>query len=885
MATPEKYSHINFKPPNGVRREAEYGLKLRREYGRGGTAVGIARARDLSNGVAVSPSTVRRMKAFFDRHQSDESAPGFSRGDKEWPSNGLIANKLWGGSSGYSWAKKLVNQMNAADEKEGRSLRPFGSTQGLKPKIVVVHGPPCSGKAEYVAAHIGEGDVVFDFDSVMSAISGRPRYQPSETLISYCLDIRTLILKKAMRGSTKAWVTVTRVTDEMRSQLSDVPVEYVRMDASKEECLQRLEEDSARSQIAEELRKVIEEYFSEGEERRAVPTPGVERRFVGNFGSAERLDPELLRIEKRSDPETGKPRTYIVGYAARFHRDSLLMGDFIEQIDPEAFEIVKNRQDEDGKPLETRCLFNHDPNHLLGRFPTTMRMTVDEKGLKYECLLPESRTDLEELIARGDLKGSSFSFVVSPDGGEQWSYENGQSRRIVKKIKAVLDCGPVTYPAYGDASVAVAKRSYEAFCEQRDCGRGEGGKFGSGNKCQKDGEGGGDVKEKAKKALDDYEAKRKGGDDDDEMFHGAEVGSDFNIATLAATAIGSALGALGGTAGVFAGGAVGAFIGSKVDSARYRAKFDKAAKEMGVSQKSLDSFAKGVGAELALSYGKNGEIVGDTGINGMTMSIQKYDKSEVGPRLAGKMAFIKNPHDILGEKKGTESIGRLAQTMAREGKKLGVNHVAVALDASDKLSVKAFGRAGFDTSIKSDDGKQVTVFKSYKKSPSRRSYSDLVAFLAERRDNECGRDEGGRFGSGNECQKDGTGGKPKSKYMELNPPLSPGETDEAQEFVDDAREGQLSAGGKDGGKADDGSGVQTWSKGDTYPWTVKQVGTDKGYVQGTHPDGSKTEKYPFENGDTKEADRLLRDELKKKNEKRVSKVIEDTLKFLRERSQ
>jgi HK97 family phage prohead protease len=654
MATPEKYSHINFKPPNGVRREAEYGLKLRREYGRGGTAVGIARARDLSNGVAVSPSTVRRMKAFFDRHQSDESAPGFSRGDKEWPSNGLIANKLWGGSSGYSWAKKLVNQMNAADEKEGRSLRPFGSTQGLKPKIVVVHGPPCSGKAEYVAAHIGEGDVVFDFDSVMSAISGRPRYQPSETLISYCLDIRTLILKKAMRGSTKAWVTVTRVTDEMRSQLSDVPVEYVRMDASKEECLQRLEEDSARSQIAEELRKVIEEYFSEGEERRAVPTPGVERRFVGNFGSAERLDPELLRIEKRSDPETGKPRTYIVGYAARFHRDSLLMGDFIEQIDPEAFEIVKNRQDEDGKPLETRCLFNHDPNHLLGRFPTTMRMTVDEKGLKYECLLPESRTDLEELIARGDLKGSSFSFVVSPDGGEQWSYENGQSRRIVKKIKAVLDCGPVTYPAYGDASVAVAKRSYEQFA-----------------------------------------AERQGG--------------------------------------------------------------------------------------------------------------------------------VKPPSPV-----------------------------------------RVPGRA--------------------RPKPDRRSYSDLVAFLAERRDNECGRDEGGRFGSGNECQKDGTGGKPKSKYMELDPPLTPRQTKDAQEFVDDAREGQLSAGGKDGGKADDGSGVQTWSKGDTYPWTVKQVGTDKGYVQGTHPDGSKTEKYPFENGDTKEADRLLRDELKKKNEKRVAKAIEDTLKFLRERS-
>jgi phage head maturation protease len=95
-----------------------------------------------------------------------------------------------------------------------------------------------------------------------------------------------------------------------------------------------------------------------------------------------------------------------------------------------------------------------------------MRLTVDKKGLRYECLLPESRADLAESIERGDLRGSSFSFVVA-DGGEKWSYEDGRSIRLVTKIKSLLDCGPVTYPAYGDATVAVAKRSYEAYCESR----------------------------------------------------------------------------------------------------------------------------------------------------------------------------------------------------------------------------------------------------------------------------------------------------------------------------------------------------------------------------------------------------------------------------------
>ena len=490
MATPEKYSHIDFTPPAGVQKDAEYGLKLRREHGRGGTAVGIARARDLSNGSQVSPSTIRRMKAFFDRHQSDSSAPGFKRGDKEYPSNGLIANKLWGGSAGYSWASKVVGQMNSADESEDRGLRPHGSSMGLSPSVFVVHGPPSSKKAEYVADKMGDNDVVFDYQKIMWAMSGDRK---NDNLISYCTDIRSLIIDKAIRSPSveRTWVITTRIKDEMRAQLSDVHVSYVYIDTPKEECLREIEGLSNE----EELRKVIEDYFAEAESRYSPTALNVERRFLGNFAAEEKIDPELLRVERRADPTTGKPRTYLVGYAARFQTDSLLLGDFIERIDPAAFDLVEQRQDSEGRPLETRCLYNHDPNHLLGRFPTTMRLTVDKKGLRYECLLPESRADLAESIERGDLRGSSFSFVVA-DGGEKWTYENGRSIRLVTKIKSLLDCGPVTYPAYGDATVAVAKRSYEAFCESRDCGRDGDGKFGSGNKCQDD-----DSKDEGKKAF------------------------------------------------------------------------------------------------------------------------------------------------------------------------------------------------------------------------------------------------------------------------------------------------------------------------------------------------------------------------------------------------
>ena len=45
--------------------DAKKGLAWRREFGRGGTAIGIARARDIVNGKELPLETVKRMYSFF----------------------------------------------------------------------------------------------------------------------------------------------------------------------------------------------------------------------------------------------------------------------------------------------------------------------------------------------------------------------------------------------------------------------------------------------------------------------------------------------------------------------------------------------------------------------------------------------------------------------------------------------------------------------------------------------------------------------------------------------------------------------------------------------------------------------------------------------------
>ena len=174
----------------------------------------------------------------------------------------------------------------------------------------------------------------------------------------------------------------------------------------------------------------------------------------------------LLAVESRSEDD-GNEREYIVGYAAKFGVNSLDLGDFIERIDPGAFGIVSERRGRK-KPLETRALWNHDANFPLARYPGTLRMTVDEVGLRYEFPVPDTTygRDIASNIRAGIVKGSSFSFTV-PSGGDSWAVEDGRSIRTIQRIESLLDVGPVTFPAYPDADVKVAQRSYQHFRDEQ----------------------------------------------------------------------------------------------------------------------------------------------------------------------------------------------------------------------------------------------------------------------------------------------------------------------------------------------------------------------------------------------------------------------------------
>jgi HK97 family phage prohead protease len=193
----------------------------------------------------------------------------------------------------------------------------------------------------------------------------------------------------------------------------------------------------------------------------------VERRYCGDVE---------LRVE---DGEEGKP-SRIKGYAAVFNRWSPVyrswIGPWKERIDPGFFDDVLGG--------DTRALFNHDPNFVLGRTgPKTLRLKRDDVGLLVDIQPPDTtlvREMVVEPMKRGDITGASFAFRLAPRGDAWAEGADGILERTLLKAIRLDDVSPVTFPFYPQANLAVraeddvafagASDSYKAWKAERDEG-------------------------------------------------------------------------------------------------------------------------------------------------------------------------------------------------------------------------------------------------------------------------------------------------------------------------------------------------------------------------------------------------------------------------------
>lgn len=151
----------------------------------------------------------------------------------------------------------------------------------------------------------------------------------------------------------------------------------------------------------------------------------------------------------------------VSGMAVVFNSPSQVLFEagrrFVEIILPGAIdEALIQRSD-------VKALVDHNRERLLARSKKgrgTLSLRITSTGLYYEFSAANTADGdyTVEMVRRGDIDGSSFSFSVA-DGGDVWEKrQDGIYLRKIKKISGLYDVTITASPAYPETSVGVRNR-------------------------------------------------------------------------------------------------------------------------------------------------------------------------------------------------------------------------------------------------------------------------------------------------------------------------------------------------------------------------------------------------------------------------------------------
>lgn len=168
--------------------------------------------------------------------------------------------------------------------------------------------------------------------------------------------------------------------------------------------------------------------------------------------SGGKFQPRIREME-----EGGGSGRVIEGYAIVFDVESRMLVDYWEDYR----EIIEKGAitEEDLAGMDLKMTIWHNRERLLARSNKgvgTLKFKVDDIGVQYEFEAPntpDGDTALE-LVKRGDLSGSSFTYWTDESSNVRYTEnEEGVLIRHVKRINMVYEMTIASDPAYTQTSV------------------------------------------------------------------------------------------------------------------------------------------------------------------------------------------------------------------------------------------------------------------------------------------------------------------------------------------------------------------------------------------------------------------------------------------------
>lgn len=147
---------------------------------------------------------------------------------------------------GRSWRESPVGF------NSGTIYYPYNIKQPDIP-VMVVSGPPCSGKSLYAEKHMAPADCILDTDVIVSELSGMPIYQaPNEIWMDRAIIERNRRLSRLPQRYNRVWIISTSAQKWQRDFWRDRfgATVYV-METPALECVRRYGLDVRRNQSAQ----------------------------------------------------------------------------------------------------------------------------------------------------------------------------------------------------------------------------------------------------------------------------------------------------------------------------------------------------------------------------------------------------------------------------------------------------------------------------------------------------------------------------------------------------------------------------------------------------------------------------------------------------------
>ena len=152
--------------------------------------------------------------------------------------------------------------------KSCHSKKTFREQGGLgnkhKAKVILVCGPPGSGKTTYVREQMAAGDVVVDLDTIIMALTNQPMYHKPPGTVALAIAARDGILRRLEMDAdvSRAWVILTAPRAKERRELADrLKAKVIVFEVSEQECVARIARDERRAKYVDEWQAIVAKWW------------------------------------------------------------------------------------------------------------------------------------------------------------------------------------------------------------------------------------------------------------------------------------------------------------------------------------------------------------------------------------------------------------------------------------------------------------------------------------------------------------------------------------------------------------------------------------------------------------------------------------------------